>query len=320
MAGKPKIFIDGKGGVVGAKIDALLSRRDDLELLFINPEKRRDVEERKKLLNMADLALLCLPSETARETPVLVENPETRLLDASPAHRTTEGWVYGFPELLPGQRQRIRFSKRVANPGCHASGFLSIAAPLVKLGVLPPDYPVTCFSITGYSGGGKEMIAEFQDPGRDPALAAPSLYALGLDHSHLNEMQHIAGLDHPPVFTPILSDMYSGMSTSVPLQNRLLRGHPTAEDVCEMLASYYEGQALVTVAPFGKNGPRLVSNAFAGTDRLEITVCGHGEQTLLTARFDNLGKGVAAAAVQNLNLMLGFPETEGLDLSVPERP
>ena len=320
MAGKPKIFIDGKGGVVGAKIDALLSRRDDLELLLINPEKRRDVEERKKLLNMADLALLCLPSETARETPVLVENPETRLLDASPAHRTTEGWVYGFPELLPGQRQRIRFSKRVANPGCHASGFLSIAAPLVKLGVLPPDYPVTCFSITGYSGGGKEMIAEFQDPGRDPALAAPSLYALGLDHSHLNEMQHIAGLDHPPVFTPILSDMYSGMSTSVPLQNRLLRGHPTAEDVCEMLASYYEGQALVTVAPFGKNGPRLVSNAFAGTDRLEITVCGHGEQTLLTARFDNLGKGVAAAAVQNLNLMLGFPETEGLDLSVPERP
>lgn len=208
----------------------------------------------------------------------------------------------------------------MANPGCHASGFLSIAAPLVKLGVLPPDYPVTCFSITGYSGGGKEMIAEFQDPDRDPALAAPSLYALGLDHSHLNEMQHIAGLDHPPVFTPILSDMYSGMSTSVPLQNRLLRGHPTAEDVCEMMASYYEGQALVTVAPFGKNGPRLASNAFAGTDRLEITVCGHGEQTLLTARFDNLGKGVAAAAVQNLNLMLGFPETEGLDLSGPERP
>ena len=246
--------------------------------------------------------------------------PQKKNPDVAELVRGKTGRVYGFPELLPGQRQRIRFSKRVANPGCHASGFLSIAAPLVKLGVLPPDYPVTCFSITGYSGGGKEMIAEFQDPGRDPALAAPSLYALGLDHSHLNEMQHIAGLDHPPVFTPILSDMYSGMSTSVPLQNRLLRGHPTAEDVCEMLASYYEGQALVTVAPFGKNGPRLVSNAFAGTDRLEITVCGHGEQTLLTARFDNLGKGVAAAAVQNLNLMLGFPETEGLDLSVPERP
>lgn len=155
MAGKPKIFIDGKGGVVGAKIASMLSRRDDLELLRIDPEKRRDVEERKKLLNMADLALLCLPSETARETPALVENPGTRLLDASPAHRTTEGWVYGFPELLPGQRQRIRFSKRVANPGCHASGFLSIAAPLVKLGVLPPDYPVTCFSITATPEGEK---------------------------------------------------------------------------------------------------------------------------------------------------------------------
>ncbi|MBS7218211.1 MAG: N-acetyl-gamma-glutamyl-phosphate reductase [Oscillospiraceae bacterium] len=320
MAGKPKIFIDGKGGVVGAKIYGLLSQRDDLELLLIDPEKRRDVRERKKLLNMADLALLCLPSDTARETPVLVENPETRLLDTSPAHRTTEGWVYGFPELLPGQRQRIRFSKRVANPGCHASGFLSIAAPLVKLGVLPTDYPASCFSITGYSGGGKEMIAEFQMPDRDPALAAPSLYALGLDHNHLNEMQHIAGLDYPPVFTPILSDMYSGMSTSIPLQNHLLRGQPTAEDVCEMMASYYEGQSLVTVAPFGKNSPRLTSNAFAGTNRLEITVCGHEEQTLITARFDNLGKGVAAAAVQNLNLMLGFPETEGLDLSGPERP
>ena len=208
----------------------------------------------------------------------------------------------------------------MANPGCHASGFLSIAAPLVKLGVLPPDYPVTCFSITGYSGGGKEMIAEFQDPDRDPALAAPSLYALGLDHSHLNEMQHIAGLDHPPVFTPILSDMYSGMSTSVTLQNHLLRGYPSARDIWEMLWQHYRRQALVTVAPFGGEGGRLVSNALAGTDRMEITVSGNREQTLLTARFDNLGKGVAAAAVQNLNLMLGFPETEGLDLSGPERP
>lgn len=248
------------------------------------------MEERKKLLNMADLALLCLPSETARETPVLVENPETRLLDASPAHRTTEGWVYGFPELLPGQRQRIRFSKRVANPGCPCVRISLHRSPAGETGGAASGLPGDLLLYYGYSGGGKEMIAEFQDPGRDPALAAPSLYALGLDHSHLNEMQHIAGLDHPPVFTPILSDMYSGMSTSVPLQNRLLRGHPTAEDVCEMLASYYEGQALVTVAPFGKNGPRLVSNAFAGTDRLEITVCGHGEQTLLTARFDQPGQ------------------------------
>ena len=299
---------------MGAKIYELLSPRDDLEFLIIDPDKRRDVEERKKFLNAADLVLLCLPEDTARETIPLVENPSTRILDTSPAHRTEPGWVYGFAELLPGQRQRIRFSKRVSNPGCHASGFLSTVAPLVKLGILPPDYPVSCFSITGYSGGGKEMIAEFQDPGRDPALACPSLYSLGLRHNHLNEMQHIAGLTAPPVFTPILSDMYSGMSTSVPLQNRLLKGHPSAQDICEMLASYYEGQTLVSVAPFGSQGPRLNSGAFAGSSRLEITVCGHEEQTLLTARFDNLGKGVAAAAIQNLNLMLGFDETAGIPL------
>ena len=292
----------------------LLSRRDDLEFLIIDPDKRRDVEERKKFLNAADLALLCLPEDTARGAVELIENPNTRVLDASAAHRTTEGWVYGFAELLPGQRQRIRFSKRVANPGCHASGFLSTAAPLVEMGVLPPDYPTSCFSLTGYSGGGKEMIAEFQDPGRDPALACPSLYALGLRHSHLREMQHIAGLAMPPVFTPILCDMYSGMSVSLPLQNRMLRGEPTAEDIWEMLSGYYEGQKLVRVAPFGGTGSRLNSGAFANSSVLEITVCGHAEQTLLTARFDNLGKGVAVAAVQNLNLMLGFPETEGIPL------
>ena len=292
----------------------LLSRRDDLEFLIIDPDKRRDVEERKKFLNAADLALLCLPEDTARGAVELIENPNTRVLDASAAHRTTEGWVYGFAELLPGQRQRIRFSKRVANPGCHASGFLSTAAPLVEMGVLPPDYPTSCFSLTGYSGGGKEMIAEFQDPGRDPSLACPSLYALGLRHSHLREMQHIAGLAMPPVFTPILCDMYSGMSVSLPLQNRMLRGEPTAEDIWEMLSGYYEGQKLVRVAPFGGTEPRLNSGTFANSSVLEITVCGHEEQTLLTARFDNLGKGVAVAAVQNLNLMLGFPETEGIPL------
>ena len=309
---KPKIFIDGRGGVVGAKIYGWLSERDDLEFLLIDPDKRRDVEERRRFLNAADLVLLCLPEDTAQQAVELVENPKTRILDTSPAHRTQPDWVYGFAELLPGQRQRICVSKRVANPGCHASGFLSTVAPLVQLGILPSDYPMSCFSITGYSGGGKEMIAEFQDPNREPALACPSLYSLGLRHSHLNEMQRIAGLDAPPVFSPILCDMYSGMSTSVPLQNHLLRGHPSAQDICEMLASYYEGQTLVSVDPFGSQGIRLNSGAFAGSCRLEITVCGHEDQTLLTARFDNLGKGVAAAAIQNLNLMLGIPETLGL--------
>lgn len=314
MGKHPKVFIDGKGGVVGERLYRQLSRRGDLEFLLIDPEKRRDVEERRKLLNQADLAILCLPEEAAAQAVELVENPDTRIIDTSPAHRTAPGWVYGFAELLPGQRQRIRFSKRVANPGCHASGFLSTVAPLVQMGVLPPDCPVSCFSITGYSGGGKDMIAEYEDPNRDPALAAPALYSLGLKHSHLHEMQYIAGLEHPPVFVPILSDMYSGMATSVTLQNRFLPGTPTAQDICEMLQSYYQDQALVSVAPFGSQGPRLVSNAMAGSDRLEITVCGWEEQTLLTARFDNLGKGVAGAAIQNLNLMLGFPETTGLKL------
>ena len=312
MGKNPKVFIDGKGGVVGARLYEQLSRRSDLDFLIIDPEKRRDVEERRKLLNEADLAILCLPEETAAQAVELVDNPNTRIIDTSPAHRTTPGWVYGFAELLPGQRQRIRFSKRVANPGCHASGFLSTVAPLVQMGMLPPDYPVSCFSITGYSGGGKDMIAEFEDPNRDPALAAPALYSLELRHNHLTEMQHIARLEYPPVFVPIFSAMYSGMATSVTLQNRLLRGTPTAQDICEMLQSYYQDQALVSVAPFGTQGPRLVSNTMANTDRLEITVCGREEQTLLTARFDNLGKGVAAAAIQNLNLMLGFPETTGL--------
>lgn len=314
MGSKPKVFIDGKGGVVGARLYEQLSRRDDLEFLVIDPDKRRDVEERRRLLNGADLAILCLPEETAVQAVELVENPATRIIDASPAHRTAPGWVYGFAELFPDQRRRICGSKRVSNPGCHASGFLSTVAPLVEMGVLPPDYPVSCFSITGYSGGGKGMIAEFEDPDRDPALAAPALYSLGLRHSHLNEMQHIAGLDYPPVFVPILSDMYSGMATSVTLQNRLLRGNPTARDVCEMLRRYYQDETLVSVVPFGEHGPRLASNTMANTDRLEITVCGREEQTLLTARFDNLGKGVAAAAIQNLNLMLGFPEYTGLRL------
>ena len=311
---KKTIFIDGSSGTAGLRIYDRLAQRADITLLTLPRELGHDIEAQREMLNRADIAFLCLPDAAAITAADLVENPDTVVLDTSTAHRTAPGWVYGFAELLPGQRQRIRFSKRVSNPGCHASGFLSTVAPLVKLGILPPDYPVSCFSITGYSGGGKEMIAEFQDPGRDPALACPSLYSLGLRHNHLNEMQHIAGLTAPPVFTPILSDMYSGMSTSVPLQNRLLKGHPSAQDICEMLASYYEGQTLVSVAPFGSQGPRLNSGAFAGSSRLEITVCGHEEQTLLTARFDNLGKGVAAAAIQNLNLMLGFDETAGIPL------
>jgi len=311
---KPKVYIDGKEGTTGLQIYERLGGRDDIELLLIDEDKRKDTEERKKFLNAADLVFLCLPDAAAIEAVSLIDNPKTRVIDASTAHRTAEGWVYGFAELLPGQRQRIRFAGRVANPGCHATGFLSTAAPLVELGVLPKDYPVTCFSLTGYSGGGKKLIAEYEAEGRSVLLDSPNIYATGLKHKHIPEMQKLAGLDHPPVFAPILGDVYKGMATAILLQNRLLKGTPTAQDICEMLASYYEGQQLVRMAPFGGTAPRLATNALAGKDYLEITVTGHEDQTMITAQFDNLGKGASGAAVQNMNIMLGFAETAGLTL------
>ena len=311
---KPKVYIDGKEGTTGLQIYDRLAAREDIELLLIDEDKRKDPEERKKFLNAADLVFLCLPDAAAIEAVSMIENARTRVIDASTAHRTAEGWVYGFPELLPGQRQRIKFASRVANPGCHATGFLSTAAPLVEMGVLPTDYPVTCFSLTGYSGGGKKMIAEYEAPDRSVLLDAPSIYATGLQHKHLPEMQKLAGLSHPPVFAPILGDIYKGMATSILLQNRLLKGSPSAQDIWELLTSYYEGQSMVAVAPFGGSAPRLAANALAGRDVLEITVSGHGEQTMLTAQLDNLGKGASGAAVQNMNIMLGFQETAGLAL------
>ena len=309
---KPKLYIDGQEGTTGLQIYERLGARDDIELLRIDPDKRKDTAERKRLLNAADLVFLCLPDAAAVEAVALIENENTRVVDASTAHRTAPGWVYGFPELLAGQRERVRHAKRVANPGCHATGFLTTAAPLLAMGVLPPDYPVACFSLTGYSGGGRKMIAEYEAADRAASLDAPNIYGLSLKHKHLPEMQKVAGLKVPPVFSPILGDIYQGMATSVLLHNRLLRGSPTAEDLCDMLSAYYEGQKLVSVAPFGGTTPRLSANALAGSDRLEITVCGHEEQTMLTARFDNLGKGASGAAVQNMNLMLGFDETAGL--------
>ena len=311
---KPKVYIDGKEGTTGLQIYERLGTRDDIELLLIDEDKRKDTQERKKFLNAADLVFLCLPDAAAIEAVSLIENDSTRVIDASTAHRTADGWVYGFAELLPGQRQRIQAAARVANPGCHATGFLAGAAPLSELGVLPKDYPITCFSLTGYSGGGKKMIAEYEDPNRDPLLQSPAIYATGLQHKHLPEMQKLAGLDQPPVFAPILGDIYKGMATAILLQNRLLTGTPTAQDIRDMLASYYEGQAMVQVAPFGGDAPRLAAGALAGKDILRITVSGHEEQTMVTALFDNLGKGASGAAVQNMNLMLGFPETEGLSV------
>ena len=311
---KPKVYIDGKEGTTGLQIYERLGTRDDIELLLIDEDKRKDTQERKKFLNAADLAFLCLPDAAAIEAVSLIENDSTRVIDASTAHRTADGWVYGFAELLPGQRQRIQAAAHVANPGCHATGFLAGAAPLSELGVLPKDYPITCFSLTGYSGGGKKMIAEFEDPNRSVLLDSPNIYATALKHKHLPEMQKLAGLTQPPLFAPILGDMYKGMATSILLQNALLTGTPTAQDIYDMLCSYYEGQKLVKMAPFGGSAPRLATNALAGKDYLELTVSGHEGQTMITAQFDNLGKGASGAAVQNMNIMLGFDEATGLSL------
>ena len=313
MSNKPKVYIDGKEGTTGLQIYERLGSREDIELLLIDEDKRKDVDERRKFLNAADLVFLCLPDAAAVEAVSLIDNPDTRVIDASTAHRTNPDWTYGFAELLAGQREKIAGAKRVANPGCHATGFLASAAPLTALGVLPTDYPVTCYSITGYSGGGKKMIAEFEQEGRSAELDAPAPYAIGLTHKHLPEMQKLAGLEQPPVFVPILGDYYKGMATTIMLHNARLKGQPTAQNIHEMLCEYYAGQTMVRVMPFGGEA-RMYANALAGKDYLELTVSGHEGQTLVTARFDNLGKGASGAAVQNMNLMLGFDETAGLSV------
>lgn len=310
---KTKVYIDGQSGTTGLQIYDRIGQREDLELLRIPEELRHDPDERKKYLNSADIVFLCLPDEGARESVSFIENPNVRVIDASTAHRTNPDWTYGYPELSKAQREAIRTSKRVANPGCHATGFISTTAPLVAMGVIPKDYPMCCYSLTGYSGGGKKMIAEYEAEGRSELLDAPGIYGLNLHHKHLPEMQTVTGLAYPPVFMPVVDDYYKGMATTIMLQNRLLPGQPSAEKICAKLADYYRDEHFVSVVPFGENDSKLYANKLAGTNRLEIVVCGHEEQTTVTALFDNLGKGASGAAVQNMNIMLGLPEETGLE-------
>lgn len=310
---KTKVYIDGQSGTTGLQIYDRIGQREDLELLRIPEELRHDPEERKKYLNSADIVFLCLPDEGAREAVSFIDNPNVRVIDASTAHRTNPDWTYGYPELSKAQREAIRTSKRVANPGCHATGFISTTAPLVAMGVIPKDYPMSCYSLTGYSGGGKKMIAEYEAEGRSELLDAPGIYGLNLQHKHLPEMQTVTGLAYPPVFMPVVDDYYKGMATTIMLQNRLLPGQPSAEEICAKLADYYRDEHFVSVVPFGENDSKLYANKLAGTNRLEIVVCGHEDQTTVTAVFDNLGKGASGAAVQNMNIMLGLPEETGLE-------
>lgn len=320
--GRPKVYIDGREGTTGLQIHGRLAGREDIELLVIDEARRKDPEERKKLLNEADLAFLCLPDAAAAEAVSLIENGRTRVIDCSTAHRTAEGWEYGFPELR-GRRERIKTAKRVANPGCHATGFISIVRPLVELGLLPPDAALSCFSLTGYSGGGKKMIAQYEGPGKTAQMESPGLYALGQEHKHLPEMTAVCGLACAPVFCPVVDDYYKGMATTVPFHMSQLRGVSGLHDVWEKLYRYYAENPvdIVRVAsdPTDEEGgiepdSKLYGNTLAGRDVLALFVTGNDERFTVTALFDNLGKGASGAAVQNMNLMLGFEETAGLNL------
>ena len=306
---KPGIFIDGREGTTGLQIHDRLAGRNDIELLVIGGFKRKDAGERRKLLNEADLVFLCLPDDAARESVALIENDKTRIIDASTAHRTSAEWVYGFAELSKGQRRRISDAKRVANPGCHATGIIAAVYPLITLGIMPPDYPLTCISLTGYSGGGKSMIRAYQEE-KTLEMHAPRMYGLDMKHKHIPEIMHITGLVYQPVFCPIVDDYYSGIAASIMLHNYMLTGRPAAEDIRQELADYYSGERFVTVAP-GLGSGMLESNWGAGGDNMELTVSGNGEMTIVTARFDNLGKGASGAAVQNMDIMLGLEAGKG---------
>ena len=311
---KPKIYIDGKEGTTGLQIYDRLGDRDDIQLLLIDEDKRKDIAERRKFLNEADLVFLCLPDAAAMEAVSLIENPDTRVIDCSTAHRTDPDWTYGFPELT-GQRELVRPAKRVANPGCYATGFLSLVRPLVEKGVLPANAKVTCHALSGYTGAGKKAIAQYGDPDRDMELDSPRHYAVTLSHKHLPEMAKIAGLAHKPLFMPVICDFPQGMVVTVPMWFDQLDGPQSIEFLRALYADYYTGSAVVELRPADAPACGFIgSNNLAGKDTLQIFVNGNGEQVMLSARLDNLGKGASGAAVQNMNLMLGFEETKGLAL------
>ena len=305
------VFIDGSQGTTGLRIVQRLSQRKDIELLRLPEEKRKDSAARREMLNSCDVALLCLPDAAAMESADMVENPHVRILDTSTAHRTAPGWAYGFPELSEERRAQILKSRRIAVPGCHASGFIALVHPLVAAGILPRDALLSCHSITGYSGGGKKMIAEYEADGRDVQLDAPRQYGLTQQHKHLREMQKITGIDYAPIVSPIVSDFYSGMVVTVPLFRQQLKGGAGIDEVRSVYEKTYTGP--VVVCEDRSSGGFLAGNAAAGTDRMHICVQGNPERILLTACYDNLGKGASGAAIQLMNLILGARETEGLE-------
>lgn len=312
-----KIFIDGKEGTTGLKIYERFSNRKDIEILTIDEENRKIPEERAKMINASDFTFLCLPDAAAIESAKLCTNPKTVIIDASTAHRTNPDWAYGFPELEPVFREKIMKSNRIAVPGCYASGSIAILYPLVKSGILPKDYPVVIHAVSGYSGAGKKAIALYENQNRNPELDSPRLYALSQHHKHLPEIQKISGLEFEPIFNPYVCDYYQGMTVSIGFHTRLLNKNVKALEVLEMFKNHYKNTNFIKVAD-KLNGEDFLqeqfipANTLAGTNNMQIFVCGNDERIVVTSRFDNLGKGASGAAVQCLNIRMGIDETEGL--------
>ena len=305
------VFIDGAEGTTGLEIRERLAGRDDIALVKLDESKRKDVAARTEAINSSDFVILCLPDDAAREAVALIDNARTRVIDASTAHRVADGWTYGFPELEPGQSMAIAEAARVSNPGCYPTGFLALVRPLVRAGLVPADWPITVNAISGYSGGGKSMIAEFEGAGSAPAARA---YALGVAHKHVPEMQKQARLEHPPIFAPAVANTYRGMIVEVPLPLHMFVRRPSLAACETALREAYKDSPIVTVAS-GELAMVAIEDD-AGTDRLTLRVCGNAEtgQARLIATLDNLGKGAAGAAVQNLNVMAGFDPAAGLVL------
>lgn len=312
-----KVFIDGSEGTTGLRIHERFSQRDDIELITINPELRKDPVEIAKLINESDVTFLCLPDAAAIEAAGYVKNDHVKMIDASTAHRTNPDWAYGFPELSSEHRKKIAEGKRISVPGCHATGFISLVFPLVKKNIVPVEYPVSSFSITGYSGGGKKMIAEYEVDDREVDYDGPREYALSQQHKHLKEMKYITGLTRTPLFSPIVADYYSGMLTTVPFYSDMLNGKQTPEGIHAFYAEYYKDEPFIKVMPFGSEADTrgfLSGISCTGWDGLRIYVTGNEDRILVSSQFDNLGKGASGAAIQCFNIITGNAEDKGLHL------
>jgi N-acetyl-gamma-glutamyl-phosphate reductase len=312
-----KIFIDGAAGTTGLEIRERLQSRGEIALAVLDDKQRKDASARERALNDSEIVILCLPDHAAREAVSLITNPNVRVIDPSTAHRVTEGWVFGFPELEPNRRNELRHAMRVTNPGCYSTGFLSAMRPLVRAGIVPPDCPVMCNAVSGYSGGGRTMIAEFEDSSAgDYSKETFRTYGLTLEHKHVDEMRVHSGLAHRPVFAPSVARFYRGMAVEVPLQLWALPGNPSVASVHAALADSYNGETLIEVASLAEAADKKTLDAeeLKNTNRLKIYVFGNEtrKQARVVAVLDNLGKGAAGACVQNLNVMMGWPETAGL--------